>query len=193
MEGERTKKKVPRTSIALRRFREEDAAALAHWAGDDRILRYFDSLEELAGAGIHAARRHITEELAPNPSFMAICVEGGSLPAGAVSVTMLPYGRDLHRAELGYFVVPELWGRGIATAAVEVAARFAFQRWSHLERLDAVVDVANGASRRVLEKNGFVEEGLLRKYVHTRGRSRDVFMYALLRSDLLDLDDDGVF
>jgi len=51
----------------------------------------------------------------------------------------------------------------------------------HLERLQATVLDFNIASARVLEKNGFVEEGLLRRAVIKHGRVHDLRMFARVR------------
>jgi len=52
-----------------------------------------------------------------------------------------------------------------------------------LERLEALVDVDNVRSQRVLEKVGFQKEGVLRKYVYFKGKSRDMIMFSLLSTD----------
>jgi RimJ/RimL family protein N-acetyltransferase len=49
-----------------------------------------------------------------------------------------------------------------------------------LERVEALVDVANPASQRVLEKAGFVREGVLRKYILLKGRPRDMVMFSIV-------------
>jgi RimJ/RimL family protein N-acetyltransferase len=59
----------------------------------------------------------------------------------------------------------------------------AFEEFDYLERLEAVADVDNPASQRVLEKAGFKREGVLRKYVRLKGESRDMVMFSFLVSD----------
>ena len=56
------------------------------------------------------------------------------------------------------------WGNGFATQAVGLAIGKGFEDLG-VERIEAFVDPANIASQRVLEKNGFVKEGLLRNWV----------------------------
>jgi RimJ/RimL family protein N-acetyltransferase len=55
-----------------------------------------------------------------------------------------------------------------------------------IERLEARCSVDNLASQRVLEKVGFVREGLLRGYFELQGRRVDNFLYALLRSEYFE-------
>jgi RimJ/RimL family protein N-acetyltransferase len=59
-------------------------------------------------------------------------------------------GRHSSRASLGYRVAHRYWGRGIATRAVRAAAEAAFAKWPWLVRLEAVADVENPTSQRVL-------------------------------------------
>jgi RimJ/RimL family protein N-acetyltransferase len=50
-------------------------------------------------------------------------------------------------------------------------------------RFQALVELENKASQRVLEKLGFLREGVLRKYSLNKGKSRDMVMYSLLSTD----------
>lgn len=101
---------------------------------------------------------------------------------GSVSITPF-HGIDNCRAELGYVVASDYWGKGVATRAVELAASAVFAEWEHLERLEAVVGVENTASQRVLEKAGFEREGVLRKYYLLKGRAIDAFIFSRLSNE----------
>jgi len=83
-------------------------------------------------------------------------------------------------AAFGYWVARELWGRGIASSAVEVFVPYAFDTFG-LHRVDAKVCAPNRASARVLEKSGFSCEGLNR-LLHTLrdGSVCDTVRYARL-------------
>jgi ribosomal-protein-alanine N-acetyltransferase len=83
-----------------------------------------------------------------------------------------------HRsAELSYDLAPTHWKRGIGTAGA-----LGFTRWAHesarVIRVQATVLQSNVRSRAVLERSGFVQEGLLRSYRQVRGRPGDFWMYA---------------
>lgn len=83
-------------------------------------------------------------------------------------------------AEVGYWIVAERRGAGLATAAVELVVERAFA--AGIERLQATVEPWNVASQRVLEKTGFECEGLLRGYArHGDGPRHDVCLYGRLR------------
>ena len=55
-------------------------------------------------------------------------------------------------------------GQGIATAALKMAVPNVFKEFPGLARLEAFLEVENQGSQKVLDKIGFLKEGLLRKY-----------------------------
>jgi ribosomal-protein-alanine N-acetyltransferase len=67
------------------------------------------------------------------------------------------------------------------TEAVELVTHYAFSTL-HLRRVYAYVFPFNGGSQRVLEKAGYVREGLLRKNVNKKGKILDEIVYAKIRS-----------
>lgn len=85
-----------------------------------------------------------------------------------------------HRAEIGFWLARPYWGQGIMTAVVGKACEYAFAQWN-LVRITAHVFDFNVPSARVLEKNGFVCEGYLRKHFLKDGRFIDGKLYALVR------------
>lgn len=91
-------------------------------------------------------------------------------------------GADVHRytAEIGYWLAEPYWGRGIMPRAVQALTNYAFQH-TDLIRIYASVFETNPASVRVLEKNGFQLEGILRKNVIKKGVIMDSYLYALIK------------
>ena len=87
-------------------------------------------------------------------------------------------------AEVGYWLGHEFWGRGIATIAVRLLTRHAFEVRPELRRLYATPFANNAGSARVLEKAGYVREAVLRHSVVKDGVVLDQFIYACLRGDL---------
>ena len=86
-------------------------------------------------------------------------------------------------ANLGYWVRTSAAGRGIATDATSLVARFGFEQLG-LHRIELVAAVPNIASQRVAEKVGAVREGVLRKRLLIRGESQDAVLFSLVREDL---------
>jgi ribosomal-protein-alanine N-acetyltransferase len=83
-------------------------------------------------------------------------------------------------ARFGYWLGEPYWGRGITSAAVRATADHLL-RDTDLVRLEAPVFEWNPASMRVLEKGGFVREGVMRKGVFKDGKIIDAMLYARVR------------
>jgi RimJ/RimL family protein N-acetyltransferase len=147
------------------------------WASDPRVARF---QRRDAYTSLDQARRYIADHVLPHPWYRAICVAGR--PVGSVAVKPAGDG-PFARASVGYRVARDHWGRGVATRAVRAATAEVFAAWPWLRRLEAVADVENPASQRVLEKAGFVREGVLRRYILLKGRPRDMVMFSLVDTD----------
>jgi ribosomal-protein-alanine N-acetyltransferase len=81
---------------------------------------------------------------------------------------------------LGYWMGHPFAGRGLMTEAVGTVIPFAFDTLG-LHRIHAAFLPANIASRRVLEKNGFREEGYAENYLQIDGKWCDHVLFALTR------------
>jgi ribosomal-protein-serine acetyltransferase len=85
-------------------------------------------------------------------------------------------------SNLGYWVRSSKTGKGAASAATRLAAKFGFRRLG-LKRIEIVVAVENMASQRVAEKAGAKREGILRNRVFMHERSYDAAMFSLIPTD----------
>ena len=78
---------------------------------------------------------------------------------------------------IGYWLGEAFWGRGIMTAAVRAISEHAFSPLGYV-RIETPVFAWNPASMRVLEKCGYVREGVLRRSVFKDGELIDSVLYA---------------
>jgi [ribosomal protein S5]-alanine N-acetyltransferase len=110
----------------------------------------------------------------PSPTVWAIEVNGEAV--GGIGIELQS---DVERvsAEIGYWLGEGLWGRGIATEALRAVTTEAFMRYD-ITRLYAVPFADHHASVRVLEKAGYVKEGLMRRSAIKDNKIRDQFLYA---------------
>ena len=92
-------------------------------------------------------------------------------------------GYEAHRTELGYWIASDFSSNGITTAALKTLVNHIFKNL-HFDRLEAHTFCENIASQKVLEKNGFMREGLLRKYIKKGNVYKDVYSFSKLRPDL---------
>jgi [ribosomal protein S5]-alanine N-acetyltransferase len=99
-------------------------------------------------------------------------------PAGLV------YATEPGTVAIGYWVIQPARRRGLASRAVRLTARWAVTD-AGLKRVEAVADVDNRASHRVLEHAGFRREGRLRSYLVSDGDRADALIFSLLPADLI--------
>ncbi|MCJ2165790.1 MULTISPECIES: GNAT family protein [unclassified Pseudodesulfovibrio] len=87
-------------------------------------------------------------------------------------------GKDIqsHTAIMGYWLGVDHWGKGIATEVVTALTAYMGQA-TNVEKLSATVFGWNPASRRVLEKCGFVNEGVSKDGVRKWGKTTDLWYY----------------
>ncbi|WP_337018233.1 GNAT family protein [Oceanobacillus massiliensis] len=88
-----------------------------------------------------------------------------------------------YRAEVGYELNKEHWGKGMASEALAAVVAFGFRHFQ-LERIEALIEPDNIASQKLVERQYFIREGLLRHYEFTCGKFDDLYMYSVIRGDL---------
>ncbi len=103
--------------------------------------------------------------------------ESGRL-IGTCGLYIVPTHR---RGTLGYTLAKAYWGKGLMTEAATMAIAFGFHVMQ-LHRIQAICNVDNVASARVLEKTGMQFEGIMHNYVFYKEQSWDMKMYAIARS-----------
>jgi [ribosomal protein S5]-alanine N-acetyltransferase len=102
--------------------------------------------------------------------------------AGQLTVGSILWG-SARSAQVGYWVDEAYAGRGITPTALAMALDHCFFVVG-LHRVEATIRPENHASRRVVEKLGFREEGLRHQSLHIDGAWRDHLCYALTVEDL---------
>ncbi|HEY7150248.1 MAG TPA: GNAT family N-acetyltransferase [Solirubrobacterales bacterium] len=99
------------------------------------------------------------------------------------SVGIVHLDGDEGRCELGYWLVREARGHGVAARAVRMLSGWVFENLP-VERIEIHAEPDNAPSRRVAERVGFRFEGVLRSYFVNKGVRRDAASYSLLRGEL---------
>lgn len=105
--------------------------------------------------------------------FRAISINGKIIGNISVEPKNDVYRKD---AEIGYFLLEEYSSQGIMTDAVRQICELAFQELD-IVRITGLVYEPNAASRKVLEKNGFVLEGIMKQAVYKNSNLYDLCVY----------------
>lgn len=107
----------------------------------------------------------------------AICSKDNSAFYGVIT---LPFWEKQHRkAEMGYWLLPSFWKKGIATEAASAVIKYAFEEMN-LHRIKAESEDDNPGSIATLKKLGFVYEGTQKECEIKEGRFLNLEIYALL-------------
>lgn len=163
--------------ISLRRMTLSDVDDYMVWATDPIVAR-FCTWEPCTSRD--EAIKYITDRVLTHPWLRAICLEDDH-PIGYILIMPV----DNIRKEIGYVLARKYWGKGFATEAVRLVTAEIFKEYPEIERLEALVDVDNVGSQRVLEKVGFTREGVMRKFLCIKGSVRDTVMFSFLPTDTL--------
>jgi ribosomal-protein-alanine N-acetyltransferase len=106
--------------------------------------------------------------------YWAIALKDTNQMIGTAGFNMISFVNS--RAEISYDLSPEYWGRGVMLKSIKAILRFADLSLGII-RVQATVITDNDRSIKVLERCGFIKEGLLQKYEVVEGEHKDYYMY----------------
>lgn len=118
-----------------------------------------------------------------NRSFMLFLMEDKASGKIIGRCGLHNWNRDHWRAEIGYLMEDESFKQqGLMSEAVEAVIDYGFKQMN-LNRIEALVADYNTASLKLLEKNGFVKEGVMRNHYYVNGVFEDSVVFSLLREE----------
>jgi RimJ/RimL family protein N-acetyltransferase len=166
--------------VALRAWRPEDVPANVMLFADPSVQRF--CWPHVTPYTEQDAHRFFASQLADREAGREISVAFTDPvdPAAVLGGGSL-YDVDVDRgtAAVGYWVTPSARGRGVATHATRLLARWAFDELL-VARLELTCSPDNESSQRVAYRCGFVREGLLRSHLVFQGARRDTVLFSLL-------------
>lgn len=166
----------------IRKWKIEDAANLATGLNNKKIQ---DNLRD----GLpypyteEDARDYITAMLqADKNTTYAFAITVDDKAIGSIGV----FRKDnIHAqtAEMGYYIAEPYWGKGLGTSAVKQTCEFIFAH-TDIIRIFAEPFAYNAASCRILEKSGFICEGILRSNAVKNGQVIDMKVYSNIKESI---------
>lgn len=167
--------------LVLRPLGDADVPALFAIFSDPEAMRYWS----------RTAMRDVAEA-AEMLDEIRRCAEGGALYQWGIArreddlvigtCTLYRIEREHRRAEIGYILRRDHWGRGLAHEALTALVEYAFGAFE-LHRIEADIDPRNAASIRSVERLGFKVEGHLRERYRVGGEIQDSLIYGLLEPE----------
>lgn len=181
LEGAEKLPTIDTARLRLRWITPADVPALASIFGDPAVCRFLlrPPLRDLAAAA--DLQEEITRLFVERSLFQWGLVERDSdVVVGTCTLAWL--SAEHARAELGFVLAQEKWGRGYMSEALPALVRFAFDTLG-LHRLEADADPRNDRSIKLLQRLGFQREGYQRERYNVNGELQDAVLFGLLRPD----------
>lgn len=173
---------MSKLKVNLRKYKKSDIDRVCKIFINDNILKNLASefkAKDIKKEGEEKwIQKNISNYKNKKPEEYALAIESNGEIVGSISIMKI----DWHnmKAEMGYWVGEEYWGKGIATKAIKKFTKEVFRKFK-LKRVEAYPYSYNKASQRVLEKAGYKLEGERRKAAKHHGKWLDDKIYAKIR------------
>jgi len=161
--------------FTIRHYKKTDKENLIKNINDKDISRFLSHVPYPYGpkdADIFL-KKVLNKKRKDNKLDFAVEIEGEVAGGGGIC-------KNGHQAEIGYWLAKKHWGKGLATEIARELVKYGFGELK-LKKLTAKVFLLNKASARVLEKNGFKLEGILKKDLFKNGKYYDIYLFAKVK------------
>lgn len=168
---------LQKDKVLLRTLHEDDAAILAELANNKKI---WDNVRDYIPNPytLKDGKEFIEMTQKENPPLtFAITYEGNF--CGVIGLVGLT---DIHRktAEIGYWLGEPYWGKNIMTTALQLITNYGLHQLGFI-RIQTLVFEYNTNSMRVLEKCGYVKEGIFRKAIIKNDKIWDEHRFGIVK------------
>jgi len=164
--------------VNLRAVEKEELPLLAEWLSNPEVLGEYQGLRQFSKSEFE--KTFGTEDKHEMNDFF-IEKKGGT-KIGMITHFYVLHPTGIRLLEIGYTMLPNERGKGYCSEAINIMVDYLFLSRDTM-RIQAITDVRNLASQKVLEKAGFKKEGTLRKCGFLRGEWRDACLYSILREE----------
>ncbi|MBN7795890.1 GNAT family N-acetyltransferase [Parahaliea mediterranea] len=158
-----------------------DSAGLLAIFSDAEVMKYWNTAPWTSARDASNFIEQSNEAMRRRESItLAIRLKSNDQLVG--KCMLFSYDMDSRRAEIGFGLSREAWGKGIIQEAGEALIQYGFKELG-LRRIEAEIDPANRSSARALVKLGFTKEGFLRQRWEVNGVVSDSELYGRLASE----------
>jgi RimJ/RimL family protein N-acetyltransferase len=161
-------------------------------SADIPLIQHSASVREIADTMISIphpypegeAKRYVAQKITEfeQGQSRTFAIERKSEPCFCGVVEIRDIEREHSQAELSFWLAVAAWGQGYMSEALKPMLNYGFEQLD-LNRLYAYHMVRNPGSGKVLQKNGFTQEGILRQRIRKWGVFEDVKLWAILRQE----------
>lgn len=167
--------------ISLRQIEMGDCtSAYVDWLNDPEVNKYLET--RWYEQTLDSVKEFVISQIENDHSYlMAIVLNADNRHIGNIKIG--PINKHHKHADLSYFIgVKSLWGKGIATEAINLASGFAFNDLG-LHRVEAGAYSLAIGSWKAMEHNGFRREAVFREQAIFNKSYIDIYRYGLLKME----------
>jgi len=164
--------------LVLRELSPADAPALFAMRSDDRVMRHIGRPRPIGPEDAVALIERIAIGRTANEGITwGLTQHGDDTIVGTIGYYRLKL--EHHRGEIGYMLGFDHWGKGLMGEALDAAVACGFERFG-FHSIEAVTDPRNAASNKLLERHGFIQEGLFKENYYWNGEFLDSAVWSKL-------------
>lgn len=173
--------KIETERLILKALTDDDANSLFSIFSDPIVMKYWNTEAWREVSQAHEFITSSTRAMSENSSLtLGVFLKDSNTLIG--KIMLFSIDNESKRAEIGFGISRDFWGKGIVAEAANALIDYAFNKLN-LRRIEAEIDPDNNASAKALTRLGFVQEGLLRQRWEINGVISDSAMYGLLAKD----------
>ncbi len=177
------KKKFPSFETArllLRQIHDDDQDNVYHGLSNPGVTRYYGIRFDTKEAAREQMKWFSNLEMSGKGLWWTICSRDGSIFYGAGGLNGID--KTHKKAEAGFWLLPEHWGKGIMKEAFPLICNYGFDCLG-LHRIEGYVEPENLNCKKVLKKLNFRHDGTMEQKEIKNGKFIDIEIHALFNQD----------
>ncbi|SKC73948.1 GNAT family N-acetyltransferase [Maledivibacter halophilus] len=177
--------KIETKRLIIRDHLEKDTDSIHKLLVDEKAMYY---LQDIKTKNMDQSKQNLYEAIKESKLenrtkyFFAIIMKDTDEYIGEIGFTVIidfSYGKVV---ELGYFIRPKFWRRGIVTEAAREVIKYGFNE-AGVIKIESGCIKENIGSERVMKKVGMIKEGEFKKHMLLDGKLYDRVEYRLLKEE----------
>ncbi|MBB6624172.1 GNAT family N-acetyltransferase [Clostridium gasigenes] len=177
--------KIETERLILKNYNEEDLQNICSLKSEPLVWKFSTKVATAKIEDAEIALSGILKNYSENKcDFQGLFLKSTGEYIGEAGI--LSFNKANNRVVLGYNLLPKYWGNNYTTEITKALIKYLFEI-EKVERIEALVGSGNEASKRVLEKSGFIQEGLLRSFAYINNKFVNVYYYGIIKDDYFDL------
>ncbi len=160
----------------LRQFTDNDLQNVYKGLSLPEVIKYYG----ISYASLEATKEQISwfSQLEKDETGIWWAIESFENQEFCGAIGFNNLNKQHKRAEIGFWLLPESWGKGIMSEVLPLVSQYAFENLG-LHRIEAQVETENLACQNVMKKNNFLFEGTLKEYEFKEGKYISLDLFAL--------------